>query len=88
MSSSSSPLDLDNERMTIKLTATEVKEKIFSLLDQVKADQEVEITRRGRTIAPRLSLGASCVEGVADRSRHDRRVGRRTVYDGRCVDLE
>ncbi len=55
MSSSSSPLDLDNERMTIKLTATEVKEKILSLLDQVEAGQEVEITRRGRTIARLVS---------------------------------
>lgn len=41
--------------MTIKLTATEVKEKILSLLDQVEAGQEVEITRRGRTIARLVS---------------------------------
>ncbi len=37
--------------MTIKLTATEVKAKILSLLDEVAAGQEVEITKRGRTVA-------------------------------------
>lgn len=37
--------------MVIKRTATEVKAKILSLLDDVEAGQEVEITRRGRTVA-------------------------------------
>lgn len=37
--------------MTIKLTATEVKAKILSLLDDVAAGEEVEITRHGRTVA-------------------------------------
>lgn len=37
--------------MTIKMTATEAKAKILSLLDDVEAGNEVEITRRGRTIA-------------------------------------
>lgn len=37
--------------MTIKLTATEAKAKILSLLDQVAAGQEVEITKHGRTVA-------------------------------------
>ncbi|MBA2266234.1 MAG: type II toxin-antitoxin system prevent-host-death family antitoxin [Chloroflexi bacterium] len=37
--------------MTMKLTATEVKAKILSLLDEVAAGQEVEITKRGRTVA-------------------------------------
>jgi len=37
--------------MTIKLTATEAKAKMLSLLDQVAAGQEVEITKRGRTVA-------------------------------------
>ena len=37
--------------MTIKLTATEAKAKILSLLDQVAAGEVVEITKRGRTVA-------------------------------------
>lgn len=37
--------------MTIKLTATEAKAKILSLLDEVAAGQEVEITKHGRTVA-------------------------------------
>ncbi len=37
--------------MTIKMTATEAKAKILSLLDQVAAGQEVEITKHGRTVA-------------------------------------
>lgn len=37
--------------MTIKMTATEVKAKILSVLDDVAAGQEVEITKRGRTVA-------------------------------------
>ncbi len=37
--------------MTIKLTATEVKAKILALLDRVASGEEVEITKRGRTVA-------------------------------------
>ncbi len=37
--------------MTIKMTATEAKAKILSLLDEVAAGQEVEITKRGRIVA-------------------------------------
>jgi len=37
--------------MTIKLTATEAKAKILSLLDEVAAGQEVEITKHGRIVA-------------------------------------
>lgn len=37
--------------MTIKMTATEAKAKILSLLDDVAAGQEVEITKHGRTVA-------------------------------------
>jgi prevent-host-death family protein len=33
------------------MTATEVKAKILSLLDEVEAGDQVEITRHGRTIA-------------------------------------
>jgi len=37
--------------MTIRMTATEVKAKILALLDEVAAGSEVEITKRGRTVA-------------------------------------
>ncbi len=37
--------------MTIKVTATEAKAKILSLLDEVAAGQDVEITRHGRPVA-------------------------------------
>jgi prevent-host-death family protein len=37
--------------MTIRMTATEAKAKILSLLDDVAAGQEVEITKHGRTVA-------------------------------------
>lgn len=37
--------------MTIRLTATEAKARILSLLDEVAAGQEVEITKHGRTVA-------------------------------------
>lgn len=37
--------------MTIRVTATETKARILSLLDDVEAGDEVEITRHGRTIA-------------------------------------
>jgi len=37
--------------MTIKLTATEAKAKLLALLDEVEAGEEIEITRRGKTIA-------------------------------------
>jgi prevent-host-death family protein len=37
--------------MTIRVTATEAKAKILSLLDEVAAGQDIEITRHGRTVA-------------------------------------
>lgn len=37
--------------MPIKLTATEAKAKILALLDEVAAGEEVEITKRGRSVA-------------------------------------
>lgn len=37
--------------MTIRMTATETKAKILSLLDEVAAGQEVEITKHGRIVA-------------------------------------
>jgi prevent-host-death family protein len=37
--------------MTIQMTATQAKAKILSLLDDVAAGQEVEITKHGRVVA-------------------------------------
>jgi prevent-host-death family protein len=37
--------------MTMRVTATEAKARILSLLDDVEAGQAVEITRHGRTVA-------------------------------------
>ncbi|MGH3926500.1 MAG: type II toxin-antitoxin system Phd/YefM family antitoxin [Pseudonocardiaceae bacterium] len=37
--------------MSKRLTATEAKAKILSLLDEVAAGDEVEITKHGRTVA-------------------------------------
>jgi prevent-host-death family protein len=37
--------------MTRKVTATEAKATILSLLDEVAAGDEVEITKHGRTVA-------------------------------------
>ena len=37
--------------MTIKVTATDAKARILSLLDDVEAGEEIEITRHGRTVA-------------------------------------
>lgn len=45
------PGDRYDDHMTIKVTATEAKARILGLLDQVAAGQEVEITKRGRTVA-------------------------------------
>ncbi len=38
-------------RMAIQMTATQLKAKILSVLDDVAAGDEVEITKHGRTIA-------------------------------------
>lgn len=40
-----------HDLMTIKMTATAAKAKILSLLDDVAAGQEVEITKHGRVVA-------------------------------------
>ncbi len=37
--------------MTRRMTATEAKAKILALLDRAAAGEEVEITKRGRTVA-------------------------------------
>lgn len=50
--------------MTIKMTATEAKAKIFALLDQVAAGEEVGITKRGRTVARLVpAVGPHALEG-------------------------
>ncbi len=43
--------------MTITLTATEVKARILSLLDEVEAGEEIEITRHGRPVARLVPAG-------------------------------
>jgi prevent-host-death family protein len=43
--------------MTTRVTATQAKAKILSLLDEVAAGQEVEITKRGRTVARLVPAG-------------------------------
>ncbi len=37
--------------MTIRMTATQVKARILSVLDDVAAGEEVEITRHGQLVA-------------------------------------
>lgn len=45
--------------MSRKLTATEAKAKILALLDEVAGGDEVEITKRGRTVARLMPAGGS-----------------------------
>jgi prevent-host-death family protein len=40
-----------SDHMDTKLTATEAKSKLLSLLDRVAAGEEIEITRHGRSVA-------------------------------------
>ena len=50
--------------MTTKMTATEVKSRILSLLDRVAAGEEIEITKRGRTVARLVpARGAQALRG-------------------------
>lgn len=54
-----------NDHVTIKLTATEVKAKILSLLDKVSAGEEVEITKHGRTVARLVpAIGPHALKGT------------------------
>jgi prevent-host-death family protein len=46
-----SPSDQYDDHMGTRMTATEVKAKLLSLLDRVAAGEEVEITKHGRSIA-------------------------------------
>lgn len=51
--------------MTRKLTATEAKAKILSLLDEAAAGEEIEITKHGRTVARLVpATGAAGLKGV------------------------
>lgn len=51
--------------MTIKVTATEAKAKILSLLDEVASGQDVEITRHGRTVARLVpAVGPHALKGA------------------------
>jgi prevent-host-death family protein len=62
--------------VTRQLTATETKAQILSLLDDVAAGEEVEITKHGRIVA-RLVPAASpaalrgCFAGVARSADND-----------------
>jgi prevent-host-death family protein len=50
--------------MTRKVTATEAKAKILALLDEVARGDEVEITKRGHTVARLVpAAGPSAIEG-------------------------
>ena len=40
-----------NDHMTVKVTATEAKAKLLSLLDKVADGEDIEITRHGRLVA-------------------------------------
>ncbi|OGO68788.1 MAG: prevent-host-death family protein [Chloroflexi bacterium RIFCSPLOWO2_02_FULL_71_16] len=47
------------------MTATEAKAKILSLLDDVAAGQEVEITKHGRTVARLVpASGPHALKGI------------------------
>ena len=43
--------DPEDEHMSKRVTATEAKAKLLSLLDEVEKGEEIEITRRGAIIA-------------------------------------
>jgi prevent-host-death family protein len=52
------------DRMTRKMTATEVKAKILGLLDEVAHGEEIEITKHGRTVARLVpAAGAQSLRG-------------------------
>ena len=57
--------DRYTDQMTTRLTATEAKAKILSLLDDVEGGEEVEITRHGRTIARLVpATGPHALRGI------------------------
>jgi prevent-host-death family protein len=56
--------DQYSDHVTKTVTATEAKAKILSLLDEVEAGEEVEITRHGRLVARLVpALGGAALLG-------------------------
>lgn len=56
--------DLYTDHMSRSMTATEVKAKILSLLDEVADGEELEITKHGRTVARLVPpAGAQSIKG-------------------------
>lgn len=50
--------------MTMKVTASEAKAKLLALLDDAAAGEEIEITKRGRTVARLVpAAGARSLKG-------------------------
>lgn len=50
--------------MTRQMTATDVKAKILSLLDEVANGEEIEITKHGRTVARLVpATGSAPIKG-------------------------
>lgn len=65
-----------NDHMVIQMTATEVKRRILSLLDQVAEGDEIEITKHGRTVAKLVpatgpAVAAGALEGIASSDPDD-----------------
>jgi len=55
-----------DDRVTITMTATEVKAKILALLDEVADGQEVRITKHGRVVARLVpAVGGAALLGAA-----------------------
>lgn len=53
--------------MTTQLTATEAKARLLALLDEAANGAEIEITKRGRTVARLVpAVGARSLRGCAD----------------------
>ena len=58
------PTDHYSDHMAKTVTATEAKAHILSLLDEVEAGEEVEITRHGRLVARLVpARGAAALKG-------------------------
>jgi prevent-host-death family protein len=47
------------DHMVRQLTATDTKARLLALLDQVEQGEEIEVTRRGRTIARIVPAGTA-----------------------------
>jgi prevent-host-death family protein len=67
---------LDNDHVVTRVTDKEARANLFVLLDEVAAGQEIEITRRGRSVARivsartpqrmRASLAGVAITAAAD----------------------